>query len=452
MAIGTAAPLGGFAKYGIDSNNARTAADKIFKEFYLPAVRDLLNSKRILTRYIRRNTQDISGNQAVIALNTARNEGVGFVGEQGKLPDPGKQQYKNATYNVKYDYGRILFTGPAVASSRNQRGAFIRIMDGEIKGLARDMQHENNRVQFGDGSGKLAAVLAHDNTAETVTLTNPGGFTNTGPGTQYVRPDMIVSLVTDAAAPTARLSAQVAANAAYRVLEVDAQAGTIKLDNGNDAGVAENPLAIDDTEFLVRASEQALTTGAAVNSDTGWKNEPWGLAALIDEGNPSKENIGGLDANAIGSWNAAVIENGGLPVPFNQDMLQQGMDHLDILGDGTVNFFMTTHGIRRQYLTSLVSNKRYVNTMQLDGGFKALEYDGIPMVIDKDCTRGRIYGLDLETLHMFSETDYQWMDADGSILQRLPNHDAYQATLYRYWELGTDARNRNLVIKDIEDV
>ena len=89
--------------------------------------------------------------------------------------------------------------------------------------------------------------------------------------------------------------------------------------------------------------------------------------------------------------------------------------------------------------------------MKLDGGWTALEYSGRPLVVDKDCTRGRIYGLDLETLYLFVETDYQWMDADGSILHRLPNFDAYQATLYRYWQLGGDARNRNVIIKDLID-
>ena len=43
------------------------------------------------------------------------------------------------------------------------------------------------------------------------------------------------------------------------------------------------------------------------------------------------------------------------------------------------------------------------------------------------------------------------MDADGSILNRLSDHDAYQATLYKYWEFGTNARNRNCAVFDILD-
>ncbi len=450
MAIGTAAPLTGFGKFALPSTLVRGAVDKIFKEFYLPAVRDILNSKRILTRYIRRNTQDISGNQAVIALNIGRNEGLGFIGEQGKLPDPGRQSYENATYQVRYNYGRILFTGPAVASSRNERGAFIRIMDAEIKGMARDLQHENNRVMFGDGGGVIA-VQDGAPVGAVLTMKDPGGFTNTGPGTQYLRPGMMVSML-NSGGTAARASSGSAGIFAYKILTVDTLAGTITVDNGTEGGAAGAPASSATGDLLVRASERSTNGTANFLIDSGYKNEAMGLAGIINEGAGGRGDLGNVDASTVAQWNAAVIDNGGVPVPFNQDMFQQGMDHLDVAGDGTVQMWMTTHGIRRQYLTTLVANKRYVNTMELDGGFKALEYDGLPIVIDKDCTRGRIYGLDLETLHLFSETDYQWMDADGSILERLPNHDAYQATLYRYWELGTDARNRNLVIKDIEDV
>jgi hypothetical protein len=80
-----------------------------------------------------------------------------------------------------------------------------------------------------------------------------------------------------------------------------------------------------------------------------------------------------------------------------------------------------------------------------------LTYDGRPLVVDKDCTRGRIYGLSLETIFIMSETDYDWMDQDGSVLQRMENTDAFQACLYRYWQMGTDARNRNGSIQDILD-
>ena len=123
----------------------------------------------------------------------------------------------------------------------------------------------------------------------------------------------------------------------------------------------------------------------------------------------------------------------------------------DLAGDGTVSLWMTSHGIRRQYAALLTANKRFVNTMELPGGFKALTYNDIPVVVDKDCQRGRIYGLDLDAIEMAYENDYNWLDKDGSVLHRLADHDAYQATLFRYAELICRARNRLCLVRDIQD-
>lgn len=433
----------GFAKYPEATD--QTVVNEIFKLFYLPAVRDQLNNKRILSRYLRRNREDVAGEEARIAIRIGRNEGQGFIGERGYLPEPGKQQYRQIAYRMRYDYGRILFTGPAVASSRNKRGAFIQILDGEIRGLAQDMQYENNRVCHGDGSGVLAVVEAVDSGSLTVHF--PGGFSNPGPGTQYLRPGMRVSVVLSTG-PTFRV---IDTNLhAARIIEVNYDSQTIVLAKKDGTAADHSNAVIGDV--IVRASQEDENT-MTVELDTSFKNEPWGIAGLVDEGaNSQSETPGGINSDIDAIWNAPVVDNAGVSIPFHQDMLQRGMDAADIQGDSNVQMWMTSHGIRRTYVANLVEQKRFVGTETLDGGFRAVLYDGIPMVVDKDVIRGRVYGLNLKHMMIFAETDFAWMDADGSILHRVPNYDAYQATLYRYWEMGTDKRNSSVVIKDIEDV
>lgn len=463
----------GYNKYAaVASTDALNAVygetiDAIYKKFYLPAVRDLLNNKKILSRYIRTNTEDVAGEEAILSVNTGRNEGIGHIDEQGRLPDPMKQQYNTLKYRMRYYYGRILFSGPSQAASRNDRGAFIRVMDGEIKGLARDMQVDANRIWFGDGTGRLARISAVAGANTVFTLEKPGGFDqNLGMGTQYIRDGMRVAVVrTDSfSVEEANYWQAAGSTRAYYVINTNYASGTISLATtyGGAAATLNAPAMVPgaaENWYLVRASESGNT--AIGEQDTAFMNEPFGLAALVDDGNPPTGNaygaagsynlVGGLDASTNSIWRAAVVDNGGIPVPFAQDLLQQGMDLVDQLGDGNVELWMTTHGIRRQYVNTLVANKRYVGTMEMDGGFKAVTYDERPIVVDKDCTRGRIYGLDLNTLMFFMENDYQWMDGDGSILQRLLDKDAYQATLYRYHNFGTDARNRNVLIADIID-
>lgn len=462
MAVGTALNQG-YNKYAFTAATSGAAQsetiDAIFKKYYLPAVRDLLNNKKVLSRYIRTNTEDVAGDEAIISVNTGRNEGIGYIDEQGKLPDPGKQQYNTLRYRMRYLYIRILFSGPANSSSKNDRGAFIRVMDGEIKGAARDAQVEQNRVAFGDGSGRLARISAVNST--TYTLELPGGFTqNLGLGTQYIRDGMRVAVVrTDGVSgEVASAWATISSNRAYYVINTNYTAGTIQLattPGGTAAALSPVPSpGSSENWYLFRASE---ASSSIQEQDSAIMNEPFGLAAIVDDSNPfggfsgGTNYLGGLDASTNAIWRAAVVDNAGTPVAFNMDLFNQGADLVDQAGDGVVELWMTTHGIRRQYVNQLVASKRYVGTMELDGGYKAVTHNDRPVVVDKDCTRGRIYGLDLNTIMWFMENDYQWMDADGSILQRLLDKDAYQACLYRYNQLGTDARNRNVLIADILD-
>ncbi len=439
------AGVSGFTK---GSSLVGSAFDPIFKEFYLPAVRDLLNSKRILARRIQRQTEVVEGKYAVIALNTARNEGIGDVAEGARLPDPLKQEYRNARYNMRYGYARIKFTGPSASSSRTDRGAFLRIMDAEIRGAVRDREHEENRIFYGNGTGRLCRIVANV-AGSTYSVADPGGITSTASGTQYLRVGMRVAHY-DSEATTlgGNPTAWGSTNRAESITAIDHSAGTVTF-SSTLGGTPAN-------DFIYRASEISTTlTGAS----TARGNEPNGLEAIIDDGNPTfQDGVTGFYPTGLGEvpatvdvWRSFVLSNGGVPIPFSPDMFSQVMDGMDILGDGVVETFLTTHGIRRAYVNSLISNKRYVNTMELDGGYKTVSWDDRPVVPDKDCPRGRVYAIDWDNLWLFSETDWDWIDQDGSVLHRMPDEDAFQATLYRYRQLGTDARNRLGKIEDIID-
>jgi hypothetical protein len=246
----------------------------------------------------------------------------------------------------------------------------------------------------------------------------------------------------------------------FFVINLDHSAGTFQIALTDGGGSVS--LSAGTTAATAVVTVNKVEAGTTIN-DSGWMRETNGLASIVDDTNPfggtgtgtgsnASRDMGGIDADTESIWRAFVINNSGVPAPFDQDMISQMMDGVDQIGDGAPQMLMTTHGIRRQYFNQLIGSRRYAGAaMEMDGGYRALEYSDIPMVVDKDCTRGRIYGLDFDTIQMFMETDWYWMDADGSILHRMRDQDAYQACLYRYHELGTDARNRNGVITNITD-
>jgi hypothetical protein len=448
------------------SNLGGGAFNAILKEYYRPAVVDQLNSKTVLSRLLGRRSEGVEGKYYVLDLNTNRNFGYGAIDEAGRLPDPLMQEARQARYSMRYTYGRIKFTGPAASGSRSDKGSFIRMMDFEVQGMTRDIQVNDNRILYGDGSGRLCQISGGSGTPGVAyTVTNPGGISSTALGTQYLAPGMRVgfaSLGTADGAGSGLLTTTPGTlwggNRAAYIATVDPTTGTVTFSSTWPTITLTAGGAITvGPQYLYQVSDVSVDTPA---NSWGRGREPNGLAAIVLDADPTFQD--GLTGNwpqglgevpaTVQTWRGNVIDNGGTPIPFAPDMLQQGMDLVDTAGDGTIAMWVTTHGIRRQYLNGLVAAKRYPNAMEMDGGFKALSYDGRPIVVDKDCTRGRIYGLDLESLFLAYETDYDWIDQDGSVLHRMPDADAFQACMYRYWNFCTEARNRNVALIDIMDV
>jgi len=81
---------------------------------YLPGLQDVLNNTNILMSRMERNETDFAGKHAYIAMHTGRNEGVGARAESGTLPTAQTQVLDNATFPMRYVYGRIQVTGPAM--------------------------------------------------------------------------------------------------------------------------------------------------------------------------------------------------------------------------------------------------------------------------------------------------------------------------------------------------
>jgi hypothetical protein len=87
--------------------------------------------------------------------------------------------------------------------------------------------------------------------------------------------------------------------------------------------------------------------------------------------------------------------------------------------------------------------------MDVDGGFKGLEYSGIPWVADVDCMPHTVYFIDLEHLEIMQMSGWNWMDRDGAVLSRVTDADAYEAVLYWYADLATDRPRAHAFLRDV---
>ena len=449
------------------TGGAFTVWNNVLKEFYLPGVTDVLNNKRVLSRVLRRNGPDISvsGSYIKSLARYGRNHGSMQIAEGAPLPDPKGQSYDDQFFMTKGNYGRILLEARAMSASRNSRGAFIRLMDGEVQGLMQDVLVEENRIYFGNGSGRLSTVSVLS-TGSVISTKDPGGIPSQAKGTQYLEAGMRVCFVVTASEtknPGEEVSADFhASDTGERVAtitDVDAANGTITLDKSFSGGQA---LPVGTYIYKAGTVEDAANI-TGMNTNRG--NEMHGLAAAISDtdlpmAEVGAQVIGGSPTKGYGSvpvqgnswWKSSVVSNGGVPMPWSENLIQTLLDLMDQAADGEVTQMMGTHGIRRQWAAQLSASQRFVNTVEYQRGFKALAYNGIPFLVDKDCQRGRVYAMNDKMIGLAYEADWSWIDEDGSVLSRLDNYHAFQAALYRFANLYTRARNQMGLITDVHDV
>lgn len=139
--------------------------DEVLKTFYLPGIQEYLNQATILADIIETNEEDVSGKNATIECHYGRSTGTGAVADAGALPTASYQKYKTCTVPMKYVYGRIEVTGPTIAASRDEKGAYAKALDSEVRGIVDDLKKEVNRMMWGCGYGVVGRWLSGTSTA-----------------------------------------------------------------------------------------------------------------------------------------------------------------------------------------------------------------------------------------------------------------------------------------------
>jgi hypothetical protein len=397
--------------------------DEALKIDYLPVIREQLNNSKILSSKIERNERDVTGKRWQMTTHVGRNSGVGSGTETG-LPTAGQQEYLNPYGVVKYTRGRIQVSGPSIEASKNDKGAIARVLESEIKGVTEDMKKEVNYQFFNDGSAVRALVNGDPGTEVTLTLDTPG--------TRWLQEGMLIDFL-DPSAGTTRTP-----TTGTYIASISSSTAA-KTSVANVAGVADN-------DWVIRKGARAGATNALSDS-----YEMMGLKGIIDDGTyvTTLEN---LSRTTYPHWNCSVSStdsNGGTLRDMTLPLIQSQITAVESNG-GKVNLIISDFALRDAYAALVVADKRYVNTMKLDGGFTALEYNGIPWVADGDCPGNTVFFVDTDHLQIMQMSDWSWMDRDGAVLSRVAGTDAYEAVLYWYADLTTDKPRAHSFLRDVQ--
>lgn len=450
-----------------------TTYEEAMKTFYLPEFQSALNNDNILASMIDTNERDVSGKEAKFAIAYGRSGGTGARGESASgpaLPTAEYQKTKQVTLPMKYNYGRVYFTGPTIAATRDNAGAYAQVIDNELMGIVRDLKKEINRQMWGCGYGIVAkwrstgGATSYTLGGQYIPTTGASGF-GAAFGGKYLKENGHAVPVVLGTSSSAIVSATVDGTD----IAVSAVADTVGTENYSTITCTDPSVTEAAGTFYVRPASMATYASASSTTTGGARLEMMGLRgivtnedldeiALYDGGtntSPHTDPLQGLDADTYTWWQAQVNSHSsgryGGTRNLSYELMQKMFDDIEIAAGKDVgpDMILTTHAIRRQYYIMCAADRRQVNTMTLDGGWNAIEFNGIPLLVDPDAIDGEIYFLTTKDLQVFRMSDYAWMEKDGSVLSRISGYDAYEAALFRYAELGCFRRHTHGVLTDI---
>lgn len=425
-----------------------TAASDILKNLYLPPVQEMLNNATILLNKLEKDSTatDVSGKNATVPVHYGRNLSAGLgVSESGILPDAYSQVYKTAVVPYKLLYGKIQVSGPVIAATKNTQGAFVKAIESEMKGLTKDFKKALNRQLHGDGYDALGylAEACNSSGGETISKTIDDG---TSPGVGFSHLSNGQAIPVDIINPSGGAS-RITPTGGYPTMQVTAVGATTQT-----------------VSIVFPASTSAASTAdgdiiiPAVKTATSWATsktkQMMGIKGIVSAADPGVLGAGlhGLGVSSYPWWAAQVVGSDTSKVDLSFANLQKVFSLIASNSDGSeddISLLLTSYGVRDKYVELCIQERRFINEMKLDGGFKAVSHNGKPIVADSQCWPGRIYFLNFDTLSLFRLQDFAFMEKDGSVWSRVGNVDAYEATLTLYADLGCKIRNQNGVLVGI---
>ena len=368
------------------------SADKALKSLYLGVVSEQLNtaSNPLLSK-IKQSTQDVWGKEVRRVAQYGVNGGVGAGTEDGNLPAAAGNNYDQFVLTLKNLYGTIEISDKAIRASENNVGAFVNLLNAEMEGLLKASSYNFGRMLFGDGSGKIASVTAI--TDGIISVDTVKGLIE----------GMVIDFVTTSGVVIGSASAR-------KILYVDRTNKKIKI-GGNTLTTSIVPV------------------GCYVTVQNSYNKEITGLKAIFK----NTGTIYGLD-RAVHKWLIPYMKTD--VGEIDETVIQRAIDELEENAGSKVNFIVCSSGVKRAFQKHLATYKRNIDVMELNGGYKALSYNGIPIISDRFCPEGTMYLLNTDDFVLHQLCDWQWLEGeDGRVLKQVANKPVYSATLVKYADL-----------------
>ena len=392
------------------------SAEDALKDAYLGVVSEALNiNANPLLAKINQTTTDVWGKEIIKLTSYGVNGGIGAGTETGNLPASAGNNYVKFVSDLKNLYGTIEISDKAIRASETNAGAFVNLLNAEMEGLIKASNYNFSRMLFGDGTGKLATISSFQ--------------------TGYFVVDSVINLIEglklDFYKVGVSTDTKVTAMNGARITQIDRANKKVYVD-----------LTLDST----MAADSQGTYYVTVQNSQGL--ELTGLGAIFDT---TRATLYGV-TKANYSWMNPVIKS----APSNkisEELMQSCIDELDEVAGSNVDFITCGSDVKRLYQSLLIKNKMNIDVMDLQGGFKALSYNGIPVVSDRFIAAGTMFLLNTKDFALHQLCDWRWLeDESGKIIRQKAGYPAYTATLVKYADLICSRPNGQAKITGISAI
>ncbi len=363
-----------------------TTAQNALKDAYLAAAANQLNTKtNPLYAKIKQSSADVYGRQIITMAPVGLNGGVGAGSETDELPTANENNYVQFKTTLKNLYGTIEISDKAIRASANSNGAFVDLLSAEMAGLVEASKFNLGRMLYGDGSGLVATVSSYSSGAATVD------------SVKNLMEGMVVDVYTSGTKT----------NSALRISYVD---------RTNKVVYFNSTPSVD------------LSSGDCLYVQGSKDNEITGLKAIFDS-----STLYGLDKsdyNWINPYSSSTEQE------INDSILQTAIDFLEENTGSNIDYIVCGSAVKRAYQEYLSYYRRNIDVTTLEGGYKAISFNGIPLVSDRFVDDGTLFMLDTSKFTLHQLCDWEWIEGEGGkILRQKPGYPSYTATLVKYADL-----------------
>ncbi len=377
------------------------SAEQALKTLYLGVVADQLNTtiNPLLAKFSQ-TTSDVWGKEIRKLAPFGINGGIGAGTEDGALPSAAQNNYAQMALTLKNLYGTIEISDKAIRASANNSGAFVNLLNAEMEGLVKASKFNFGRMLYGDGSGKLATISA------------VSGSTITVDSIKNIIEGMVIDVVDDGDIEVAT----------RRIVSINRTTKVVTLDG----------------------SMSSASVGSIITVQGSYGKELTGLGAIF--GNST--TLYGLTR----SENLWLTPQKFTSSTITDVVIQKAIDSLEEISGSQANFIVCSSGVKRAYQNYLATNRSNVDVMNLQGGYTALSYNGIPLISDRFAPEGTMYILNTDDFHLHQLCDWRWLEGDdGKVIRQVAGKPVYTSTLVKYADLICDRPIGQAVITGITE-